>query len=181
MHANKKISYWCYMGFIAIVILGSALHFVFDWSNHQTLVGLIVPVNESVWEHLKMGYLGIILFSIIEYFLLKETAKNYFLAKALGITILNLTILVTFYSYTAFTHKNILWIDISSFVVGALLCQIFAYKLFNANSNKNSLNYLSLIYIIGVGILFGLFTHHPPHKSIFMDHNDKTYGIFREK
>ena len=37
----------------AIVIAGTLLHFVYGWSGRNLLVGLVSPVNESVWEHTK--------------------------------------------------------------------------------------------------------------------------------
>ena len=34
-------------------LIGTGLHFLYDWMPFQ-LVGMIAPVNESVWEHLKL-------------------------------------------------------------------------------------------------------------------------------
>ena len=39
--------------FIFTLALGSAMHFFYDWLP-VPLVGLFAPVNESVWEHLKL-------------------------------------------------------------------------------------------------------------------------------
>jgi hypothetical protein len=36
---------------VAIVVAGTLLHFVYGWSGHNALAGLVSPVNESVWEH----------------------------------------------------------------------------------------------------------------------------------
>lgn len=36
------------------MILGVVLHFTFEWSNNNILVGTFSPVNESIWEHLKL-------------------------------------------------------------------------------------------------------------------------------
>jgi Family of unknown function (DUF6512) len=38
----------------AIVIAGTLQHFVYGWSGQNALVGLVSPVNESVWEHTKL-------------------------------------------------------------------------------------------------------------------------------
>lgn len=39
---------------IFIMILGVVLHFTFEWANNNILVGTFSPVNESIWEHLKL-------------------------------------------------------------------------------------------------------------------------------
>lgn len=48
-----KIKKWEIMGIYWIVIVGSLLHFTYDWSNKSSIVALFSSVNESVWERLK--------------------------------------------------------------------------------------------------------------------------------
>ena len=45
----------CYVGFLATVLLGTGLHFLYAW-RPIPLFGLLAPVNESIWEHLKLLY-----------------------------------------------------------------------------------------------------------------------------
>ena len=42
------------LGIVFTVITGTLLHFVYDLSNENPVVGLFAPINESVWEHLKL-------------------------------------------------------------------------------------------------------------------------------
>ena len=46
-------------------------HFFYSWFPN-TLFSIFFPVNESIWEHMKMLYTTILLNGIIEYFLLKK-------------------------------------------------------------------------------------------------------------
>ena len=39
--------------YLATLAFGGAMHFFYDWLPYP-LVGLFAPVNESVWEHLKL-------------------------------------------------------------------------------------------------------------------------------
>lgn len=50
---------WFAAAAAATVCLGSAWHFLYDWCPHF-LVGLFAPVNESVWEHLKLLFWPVI-------------------------------------------------------------------------------------------------------------------------
>ena len=47
---------WELLGIVFIIVLGGALHFVFDLSGEWPPLALIAAVNESVWEHLKLGF-----------------------------------------------------------------------------------------------------------------------------
>ena len=58
---------WCIADCLAIIGLGSLDHFLFEWSGRRPVMGIFAPVNESVWEHLKMGYWGMIVYSVGEY------------------------------------------------------------------------------------------------------------------
>ena len=63
---NEIIRRWHIAGFFWIVIVGSLLHFTYEWSGKSTLVGYFSPVNESLWEHLKLGYFSLSFFILIE-------------------------------------------------------------------------------------------------------------------
>ena len=42
-------------------ILGSLLHFLFDWTGHNKFIGVIAAVNESYWEHIKIAVWPVLL------------------------------------------------------------------------------------------------------------------------
>ena len=46
-----ELDWW---GAVFIAVTGSAWHFVYAWSGDNSLLGLVAPVNESVWEHTKL-------------------------------------------------------------------------------------------------------------------------------
>ena len=51
---DKSIYTWEIIGTFFIIIAGSLLHFVYEWTGYSDIMGLFTPVNESVWEHLKL-------------------------------------------------------------------------------------------------------------------------------
>lgn len=171
-----KVRRWSIGGFLVIVILGFLYHYLYEWSNKSLLIAAIAPVNESVWEHLKLGLWAVITFSVVEYFVLGKTVNNYFFAKAVGVLIISFTILLIFYTYTIFVDRTILFLDISSYIIGALICQVFCYKMFQLKHSK-SLNILGIILLISFCLIFAIFTFYPPHVELFKDQNFNTYGI----
>ena len=50
---------------IFIMIAGTLLHFTFEWSNNNPIVGTFSAVNESTWEHLKLLFFPMLISSII--------------------------------------------------------------------------------------------------------------------
>ena len=178
MTGKKNLLIWSLSGFIIVVMLGFIFHFVYDWTNKSTLIGAFVPVNESVWEHLKLGLWGVITFSFVEYKFLGKTVGNYFLAKGLGILLISLTILLIYYSYSNFTEKSILALDITSYIVGVLFCQIVSYKIYQTPNSKIR-NVLALCFILLTCIVFAIFTYYPPQQEIFKDSRNNTHGIYK--
>jgi hypothetical protein len=165
------------VGIAFIIVLGSVLHFTFEWSGSQPVVGVFSAVNESVWEHLKLAYWPALLFLLIEYVPLKKTVANFFFAKTVGVYLMVLIIPVVFYSYTAVTGESILAVDIASFMVAVAIGQVASYKLLMHKKLSEKLAWLSLGALIALAIAFALFTFVPPHAPVFRDPVSGGYGI----
>ena len=155
-------------GVIVINLLGVFLHNVYSLSNESKVLAVVVPVNESVWEHLKLGYTALVLFSIFEYGALRRKVNNYFLAKLVGLMAIELSVIIIFYGYISIAGKDILWIDVSSFVIGVLLCQYLTFKMFCLRSFSFP-NAISLSILLFIGLLFGIATFYPPCSDLFKD------------
>jgi hypothetical protein len=40
---------------VPLGLLGSVLHFLFDWTKHNRFIAFFSAVNESYWEHIKIA------------------------------------------------------------------------------------------------------------------------------
>ena len=56
---------WQIIVTIICLILGTILHFTYEMSNYNPIVGLFSAVNESVWEHLKLLAFPMMLMALI--------------------------------------------------------------------------------------------------------------------
>ncbi len=173
---SKAVLKWELIGIILISILGSILHFFFGWSGEWEPMGAIAPVNESVWEHLKLAYWPILLYAITEYRFLKSFTNNYFLAKAICMFVASVVIVIVFYSYTSIFDR-ILLVDIVSFCVAIAIGQLVSYKLLTSRKVPQYLDLVGMILVIFFGITFVLFTYFTPHLPIFKDPVTGGYGI----
>jgi hypothetical protein len=174
---HRSVLLWELIGTVFIIILGSLLHFTFEWSGNQLVVGVFSAVNESVWEHLKLAFWPASLFTLIEYHSLKKKTNNFALAKTIGVYLMVLTIPVVFYSYTAITGESIFAIDISAFVAAVTIGQLASYKLLTYKKYSENLNRVSLIAFVLLGLAFVVFTFYSPQLPIFKDPITGEYGI----
>lgn len=72
--------------FIFISVLGVLLHFTYEWSGDNAVVGLFSAVNESTWEHLKLLFFPFLLLTILEVCSAGNMLPEQFLpARVLGI------------------------------------------------------------------------------------------------
>ena len=164
-------------GMLFISLLGGLLHFTFEWSGYQPIVGAFSAVNESVWEHLKLGFWPALLYATIEHWRIKKETNNFFLAKTVVAYAIIFIIPIIFYSYTSITGESIFVIDILSFIVAVIIAQFLSYKLLTHKQLPDKLEKLALIALLLLGVAFIVFTFYPPHLPIFQDPISGEYGI----
>ena len=165
------------IGFIFVSIAGSLFHFIFQWSGYNRLAGIFFPVNESVWEHLKLIYLPFLIWSIIEYFVLRKDKSNIF-TKAVSTLSGMATIVIFYYTYTGISGKEIEFLNILSFFVGVAVAFAVDYLMIKSEKFKsNSYATAGIIIFIFLGVLFVVFTFAPPLIPLFKDPQSLTYGL----
>jgi hypothetical protein len=168
---------WELIGIAVISLLGSVLHFAFEWSGSWPPMGVIAAVNESVWEHLKIAFWPALFYALFQYPFFKGLTKNFIIAKATGIYVMPAAIVVLFYSYTAIIGGDILIVDILVFIVAVALGQLTSYKLLTVGRLPLWLDKLGLAMVILLAVAMGVFTFYPPHLPIFRDALTGAYGI----
>jgi hypothetical protein len=166
---NRQILCMELEGVVFLFLAGSLFHFLYGLSGRMKAIGLIAPVNESVWEHLKMVLWPSIIYSLFQYKLLYEHVNNFWTAKTAAICIAMLTIVLVFYLYTAFTGRSILIIDISLFAASIIIGQLVSSRIMTSTALPDTVGKLSLVFLMLIVLTFMLFTYHPPCFPIFKD------------
>lgn len=168
MKANK-LFYFELISIFFIFILGSILHFTYNWSNNNKLVAIASSINESTWEHLKILFIPMLISTIIGYILFNKKYNNYLCSKTKGIITGLSFIVIFFYTYTGILGTNYPIIDISSFFLAGALGQYKSYK--NIINNKPCNNAAALIILITLLLMFIIFTFYQPNIGIFIPPN----------
>ena len=174
---KSSILKWELVGIVVISVLGSMLHFAFEWSGNWGPVGVIAAVNESVWEHFKIAFWPALFYAIFEYPFLKRFTNNFMVAKATGIYVMPVAIAIIFYSYTSASGQEILIVDILIFVLAVALGQLTSYKILTMRRLPAWSGKVGIAMVILLAVAFGVFTFYPPHLPIFQDALSGGYGI----
>ena len=135
---NKRYKKITGLGILWTLVLGTLSHFFYQWSHENILIGLFSPVNESVWEHLKLLFFPALTYMFIEQKAMGKAMPGLFGKNLLGLFAGLLVMPLLFYGYTAFSGKSILWVDIGIFCVCVLLTFLLPYKLRNRQISKEA-------------------------------------------
>lgn len=174
MDKNKIRNYQIF-SVIFTFILGTLLHFIFEWSGENIFVASFSAINESVWEHLKLLYFPMLLTLIIGYFYIEKNVPNFLCSKTMGAITSMLFTVIFFYTYSGILGKNIAIIDISLFFVATILGEYVAYKLMNSTFKCNTK--IAIFVLIFIGVCFVTFTYSAPELGIFKDPITGQYGL----
>ena len=176
---KQKILY--IIGFFVISIIGTLLHFLFKFSGKSMFIAPFSAVNESVWEHLKIAVLPIMLWTFIEFITLKFRRDNLWTSLLVKIitAMLSITFLYYLYSFIFKTHNLV--INLIIFYFSILISQILGYKVVTGRRVNIKLEERSKYIVIFIFLLFIIFTFIPPKLNIFKDEVTSTYGVFEFK
>ena len=165
------------IGVIISFILAVILHFIYEIMSN-TFISIIAPVNESIWEHMKLIVTSSLIFSIFEYIIYKKKNiknNNFILAYAISCILGIITYLIIYIPLNdIFGHKAYIAIILLFLIL--IFVQIISYFIMNYKEIKHS-NDLGILIIIIVYFIFGYLTYHPPKINLFYDYMHKIYGI----
>jgi len=174
---RRGVLRWELTGIPFIVALGSALHFAFAWSGYWPPIAIFAAVNESIWEHLKLAFWPGLLWAAIERRNLDLAPSEFWAAKGLALLVAPISIVVIFTTYTGILGKNILYLDIGTFIVAVLLGQVVSKWLMTVGPKSPSFRRTGHLLLGLQLVAFSTLTFYPPRLDLFMDTRNGAYGI----
>lgn len=175
---KKKILRFQIFSVIFTWILGTILHFLYEWSGDNKIIASFSAVNESTWEHLKLVFFPMLITTIIGFWIIGKDNKKFWCAKTIGIILAMSFIIVFFYTYTGIIGTNFAILDIGSFFVAVILGEYVAHKIMTNDEYKLKCNKrIAVIGLICILLCFIIFTYLPPHIGLFKDPISNGYGI----
>lgn len=164
------------IGIIIAFALCFPLHFLYD-KFPNFLTSIFAPVNESIWEHMKILFGSIILSGIIQKVIIMIKKENYnnicfsnFVAAISSIPIFLIMFLPVYY----IIGENMA-VTIIIMLIAIIIAEIISYIIMNQDDLR--LENKTIFFVIIVYIIFTLLTYFPIKIDIFMDPKEMTFGI----
>jgi len=174
---KKTIPYWQMGGFVFTAVVGTLLHFVFDWTGGNVIAALFSAVNESIWEHLKLLFYPMAAAAVIEYFFWGKDAESFWRVKLMGMLLGLALIPVVYYTYTGILGVKADWFNITIFFLTAAVVYWAETKLFQSGYTCRIGSKLAVALICLIAVLFTVLTFTPPHIPFFRDPITGSYGF----
>ena len=173
---KRSFSLSQFVGFAVTSMVGTLLHYFYNFSGKSLWAAPFSGVNESTWEHMKLLFFPLFGYALLQRLFFKES-DSFWCIKLRG-TLLGLILIpVLFYTYNGAFGKSPDWFNIVIFFLSAAIVYLWETHAYFKDTIycKRSAPSFGLLCLIGV--LFVLFTFYPPALPLFRDPIDNTYGI----
>ena len=162
---------------LGIFLISFLAHFMYDLFPN-VITSFFFPVNESIWEHMKIFVSAILVWGLVDKFLLDKFNiyySNHFFSTVIT-SILSIIVYLIIYLPLYKIFGEIMFISIGLMLLDYILMAYVSYKILSGR--ELNINKVFLIIVIVVTyVSFGLLTYKPPKYFLFYDTNLKKYGI----
>lgn len=175
---DSRLRRWELGGFLFTCAAGTLLHFAYEWSGENAVVGAFSAVNESVWEHMKLLFFPLFAAALAEMAAVGDHFKGFWTAKAAGIGLGLLVIPAVHYTYTGALGVSVMWVDIALFYVAAAAAFLAETPLLlRQRQRSGGAQMAAMLLLWALALLFVFFTYYPPHIPLFRDPTTMGYGL----
>ena len=173
---QRSIGLWQLMGFAVTALLGTLLHFLYEWLGEAVWIAPFSGINESTWEHMKLLFWPIFIYTIVQSFFFRDR-EDFWCVKLRGIFLGLVLIPTLFYTYNGVVGRSPDWINIAIFFISAATSYIYETRLFNKEKLSCKHPKLAFGILCVIATAFVIFTFRTPEIGIFKDPLTNTYGI----
>ena len=176
----KRYTVITIVAMLGAIGLGVLWHFLFDISGENSFVGLFVPVNESVWEHLKILFFPFVISAVIEYFIYGKEAYSFFSSKLVGITLGLFSTVTNYYTTVGAFGINNMAVNIGIFLASVIISYTVSYlrMLKTPRMAGGVWEKAAILTLVIYFAFFLIFTYYPPHIPLFRDPTNMNYSIY---
>lgn len=162
---KKDTKRWIF-GFLFVGALGTLFHFAYEFFGKSDFAGLFFPINESIWEHLKLLFFPVVLWWVIEWFW-GGREPRFFAARVWALSVAMGAIPVLYYTYSGIIGRRFSAVDIGIFFISVGLYFWLAHGFGKKEEESEGENILSAIVFLTILLSLWTFTFFPPDLAIF--------------
>ena len=168
----KKFKF-IFISSVILFIIMSLIHFVYDFLKLD-IIAIYFPVNESIFQHMKMIFTAFFIFYLGIYLTRKKFGfNNTFLTNLISVLTCIIFFLIIYLPIYYTLGDNMIFTFILLFI-SIMLGQFISYNTL-LNKKRSSLNIMAICFIVIMFIVFGYFTFNPIHNDLFWDFKHGTY------
>jgi len=161
--------------------MGFLVHGLYQWIPSS--ITSIFPVNESLYEHVKLIFYSPIISTFVLYLIYRYKGVKFnnlvyglFISTLFNIFLFYLVYLPIYYEFGA---KLIVTLII--YFITICISNYLYYLIINVDDNRKILNIISFVLIIVCMVVLTYFTYHPIKTDFFRDPEENYYGIKERK
>lgn len=156
------------IGIIIAIILCFPLHFLYK-KFPCFLTSIFSPVNESIWEHMKILFGSIILSGILQKIIIlvrKDKINNICISNFIA-ALISIPLFLAMFLPIYFIIGHNMIITILIMVIDILIVEFISYLIMNKNDFK--LENKTIFFVFVVYIIFTFLTYYPLKNMLFID------------
>ena len=150
---------------LAVIPVGVALHYVYDWTGEHPVAGIFSALNESTWEHLKLAFWPMLVLAPFHWFLY-DRPRGWLPATAVRVVTAPLLIIVLFYGYTAILGTHHLPLDLTVFALSVIGGELLGHRIMESRMPR-WLHALAAVVILLMVVAMVTFSFSPPDWFLF--------------
>lgn len=163
---------------VFLFLLSFLWHSMYDWFPNN-IFALFFPVNESIWEHMKIIYYCLLLGSVLEFILCKKNnikINNFYIETMIKSLLGVIFYLIIFIPLYLWLGESMI-ISIGLMLVTYIFMEFIGYKILVGE--ELNIKMLPVIIIALGSIMFVILTFYPLHNFLFFDDVKFGYGILK--
>ena len=152
-------------------------HFVYVWFP-SFFTSLFFPVNESIWEHMKMLICAIIIWEFLEFLILKhfDIYFNNFVFAVFIMCFLSIIVFIIVYYPIYLVLSSSFLFNIICLFITIYFVSVVGYYIMKQSHIKYGF-VIGIVGIIFLYVLFGLLTYFPIKNNLFVDPRYNACGL----
>lgn len=173
---KKRLIRWEVINLLWIILVGGSMHELYRLSGYWTPIALIAPVNESIWEHMKMNFWPGLFITLVQYLFMRQRVANFWLAKLVLLTLTPVLVFTTYVIYTVIVESMGGLATEGPTAVLAMLCaiagQVVCCRVIIAEDYAFSSSRIIPAGYVLLILSFSSFTYFPPKLYLFEHHDN---------
>lgn len=164
---EKRIKREIAVAWVFVAIMGTLGHFMYEWTGNNRYVGLLVSVNESTWEHMKLLFFPMLLANICLYYRWGQPSREIAylcISQLIG----TWSIPMLFYGYRGILGYGIMAVDILIFYLSVMIAYLYlCHAIAKGERKQKGIAIFGGILILLQSLAFLGFTYSAPTGGIF--------------